>query len=195
MTKTLVNKIPFKGPKTHNQILAQVRTDILATRNTISLIHVAFIVSSFFGKDVLFKEVNHIKRLYYLTLGRLISIGYNRKPERTRKINKIKRKSAKRYIYIRRRAGVYFHDISIIKKYNKWEAERELDNRPYVSLEDYMKYRNLRFSEIAHISEKSIEAVLYKFNDKGHIMYRRGSPGFIKELIKIKAEKDAQNKH
>ena len=193
MTKISVNKIPYDGPKTHNQILQQIRTDLADPNPRISVERIAIIVSSFFGREVLFKDVAKKLKIWSHVLG---AIYPGRVPDKKHRIyvTKItKYNAAKKYLEYREKQVAHARKNSMITKYNKWAAEREKQNLPYVTIEMYMFYRHLSFPDVREVTDKYILESLWRFNDDGVLIAPKNSRmmryHFLVESAKKKAEK------
>ena len=192
MTKTSVNKIRFAGPKTHNEILAKIRTDIYETGTGIAVETVSFIVSSFFSKQGFFRDIEKRKRIFHMMIGSLNPITKEELKSERNKIQKIKRKAAIKYLTKRHRDAHFFKQQKVIIKYNKWCAKREQKGYDFVPLDTYMIMYEIKFPEYIPVSEAAIQGVLYKFDDKGKVVIRRRTRAQYMIMNQRNAEKKAQ---
>ena len=199
MTKISVNKIPFDGPKTHNQILEKIRSDLAKTQNSISMERVTLIVSSFFGKEVLFKDIPKKETIWSSFIGTFYPGRMKPKIYRERAIRKIKHNAVKRFLEDREVRIAFSIKNKMIIKYNKWRDGRDERGSPFISLGEYMVYRHLRFPNKRKVTEDQIRKNLYRYNDQGEMIIKRKSKEMKKHFAerdaKIKAEKALPDQH
>ena len=199
MTKTSVNKIPFEGPKTHNGILAKIRTDIYAYGTGVSVKTVGFIVSSFFRKAILFKDFGTSKVLYYYMWGRFFPAIKKNPIKEQERILRLKRKRALQYLTMTHRAAHQFKIEKVVKKYNKWCKKREEQGLDYATFDIYLIMYELKLPDYIPVSKEAIEGILFRFNDQGKVVVRKGTRAHITMMVqnraKIKAEKELLNQH
>lgn len=199
MIKTLVNKIRFEGPKTHNEILAKVRTDIYETGTGIAVETLSFIVSSFFSKEGLFRDIEKRKIIYYWYIGKLLPATKANLAYERNNIQRVKRKAAVKYLKKRHKDACFSKTQRILRWYSNWSKYRESKNYSCIDLETFVRMHKIKFPIALPVSEAAIQGVLYKFNDKGRIIFRRGTKKDISYIIsrkeKEKAEKALLNQH
>lgn len=180
MTKTSVGKIPFDGPTNHYQILESVRTDINAMGNTFGVNPVAFIVSYFFSRKGLFKNANETDKVFEKHIGRFYPDVPRLKRLRQTKINKVKRRAARNYVKRRRKAASKAIEARIINDYIKWCEMRKEKGWPFLPFKSYLYLKKIDLSKVrkiasSKINKKTIDDILYKFDDKGKIVIRRNT--------------------
>ena len=194
MTKTSVNKIKFKGPKTHNEILAKIRTDTYDAGTGYSVETISFVVSSFFSKEGVFRNIEEKKRISHLYFGIFYPATKIYLRADQTKIRRRKRKAAIRYLKWRHRNAYFGKQEGIFRWFNNLNKYRAKIHTSQLSFERFLVIYKVKWPTKDYpITEKSIQDILYKFNDKGKVISRRGSKKNTAYIIE-RNQKEKQQK-
>jgi hypothetical protein len=175
-----VGKTQFDGPVTHKQILESIRADLNAMGNSFGISPIEFIVSSFFSRRGLFKITDPRCAIIEKHIGKFVPDKAFLKKQYKKRAKKLKRNAAKKYIRYRRRVAAHNMESHVLLKYTQWCKKRVENHLPEVALDVYLKSRHISLRKIRAIAntpiqKKAIDDVLYRFDDRGNIIIRRGS--------------------
>jgi hypothetical protein len=195
MTKTLVNKIPFDGPRSHKEIIDKLRTEV----KKVSRERLVFIISSFFTVNGIFRFVKERKLISVSYFGRILPSPKKYLKTKVYIIRRRKKRAAIAYLDNIHKLTVGRMIRRLIFLYDKWNIKRKEKGLRETDFKTFMYSTRHKMPKKKKIMPEDIEAIMYKFDDNGKIIIRKNSIQnlyhVIEEKKKKKLEKQNQIQH